>query len=895
MTQALQQLKDIHSQSYSTMPFEEFKEKYRAKFYSNMSAEDFESKINPSIQETERTPEKIAEEGEQKEGMFSYVLDQAQLGVSDLLRGLDPRQRFADFENAAESIAKYGTAPTKAQEKEYESEITARRADYGQTFGYEGLQPRNRAEQLLGVAAYETAREGPLAIAGARGPLTAGVELGASYLSSLAGASGADITKQLGGGQLSQQIAGTVLGSGTSLTGAGVRGTLSTIQQTRAAMKSPDKAGKLKDSVDKLTDFVSTNEVGVAIDKALTVQADLPDVIAATQKLSEVIPQLKDNPIPAFSILADNKVLEKNLDRLLVTRPEFVAQAKADLSSARNAVRQYQESKFGTSGPDVDAAVRDTVGANYSQQLERTTKNIRSLDNQLDNLALKFQTDTDLVTVGQRASNIIKAKEQQVRDKLSPQYERAIVQANKDGIRLPATSVKAINDYVRLTKRKDTFATFPKLYDLISTNFSPNSKGQFKQQNVRTLDSLKRRINKDMRKATDPADARVLQGLKDLVERQVQKLPESFSKPYQDLDRAYYNELGVPFSAQGIRQFNSSRFNLTAGNVLTKPEQAMDFLQVAGNDGISVVRDAILNKMGPTVVKDGVVDLRAYRRFLTQNKRLIDTVPGMREQLNDFAGTIRGIEETRAKLDSDFIKYSAEKTHEFYKVTNEKGLVGVVDDMLRNNVRADSYLKDIEEFTPDTKEMVLNGLRAQYLDRAAKQANKTMVQFLEDNKNVTSKLFGKDYIDNVKAISEATDILNKVDIDTRRFAIDYSRSDDLEQTVGISFPQLQSILRDRITNPGTKLAIIASKITSNSTATKRDDAMMQLMLRPEALAELQARAKAIRDKKFTMETTKEIEGMMSIVNRSIAKSAVFYTEAAEAVAQDEAPEINYDY
>lgn len=170
-----------------------------------------------------------------------------------------------------------------------------------------------------------------------------------------------------------------------------------------------------------------------------------------------------------------------------------------------------------------------------------------------------------------------------------------------------------------------------------------------------------------------------------------------------------------------------------------------------------------------------------------------------------------------------------------------------------------------------------------------------MVQFLEDNKNVTSKLFGKDYIDNVKAISEATDILNKVDIDTRRFAIDYSRSDDLEQTVGISFPQLQSILRDRITNPGTKLAIIASKITSNSTATKRDDAMMQLMLRPEALAELQARAKAIRDKKFTMETTKEIEGMMSIVNRSIAKSAVFYTEAAEAVAQDEAPEINYDY
>lgn len=895
MTQALQQLKDIHSQSYSNMPFAEFKEKYRKKFYADMPADEFERKINPSIEETQRSSEQIQQEGEERGGMLSYVLDQAQLSVSDLIRGLDPRQRFADFESAAESLKRYGVTPTTEQQAEYESEITQRRAEYAQPFGYEGLQPRTKAEQLLGQAAYETVSEGPLMFAGARGPVTAGLEAGASYLSSLMGGIGADVAKELGGGEVSQQLAGTVLGSGSSLTSAGVRGGLSTIQQTRAAMKTPEKAGKLKESVDKLTDFISTNEVGVALDKALQVQSDLPEVIAATKKLSEVIPQLKDNPIPAFSILADNKVLEKNLDRLLVTRPEFVAQAKADLSNARDAVRQYQESQFGKSGPDVDQAIRQTVGADYAKRLEQTTKNIRTLDDQLDNLALNFQTDIDLVTVGQRASNLIKAKEEQVKAKLSPQYERAIVQANKDGIKLPATSVKSIHDYVRLNKRRDTFTTFPKLYDLISNNFSPNAKGQFKQQDVRTLDSLKRRINKDLRKATDPADTRILQGLKDLVDAQVQKLPDSFSKPYRDLDRAYYNELGVPFSAEGIRQFNSSRFNLTAGNVLTKPEQAMDFLKVAGEQGIPVVRDAILNKMGPTVVKDGVVDLRAYRRFITQNRRLIDTVPGMRQQLGNFAETIRGIDETRAKLDSDFIKYSAEKTHEFYKVSNEKGLVGVVDDMLRNNVRADSYLKDIEDFTSDTKAMVINGLRSQFLDKAAKQPNKTMVQFLEDHKNVVNKLFGEDYITNVKAISQATDILNKVDIDTRRFAIDYSRSDDLEQAVGISFPQLQSILRDRITNPGTKLAIIASKITSNSTATKRDDAMMQLMLKPEALAELQAKAKAIREKKFTMDTPKQIEGMMNVVNRSIAKSAVFYTEAAEAVAQEEAPPINYDY
>ena len=158
MTQALQQLKDIHSQSYSTIPFEEFKEKYRKKFYADISSEDFERKINPPIEETQRTAEQIEQDGQQKEGMFSYVLDQAQLGVSDLLRGLDPRQRFADFENAAESIKKFGVAPSVEEQEAYESEITARREEYGKTFGYEGLQPRTEAEQLFGLAAYETAR-----------------------------------------------------------------------------------------------------------------------------------------------------------------------------------------------------------------------------------------------------------------------------------------------------------------------------------------------------------------------------------------------------------------------------------------------------------------------------------------------------------------------------------------------------------------------------------------------------------------------------------------------------------------------------------------------------------------------------------------------------------------
>ena len=48
MATPLEKLKGIHTQSYDDMPFETFLDKYQGKFYSDLSKEDFRTKIGYS-------------------------------------------------------------------------------------------------------------------------------------------------------------------------------------------------------------------------------------------------------------------------------------------------------------------------------------------------------------------------------------------------------------------------------------------------------------------------------------------------------------------------------------------------------------------------------------------------------------------------------------------------------------------------------------------------------------------------------------------------------------------------------------------------------------------------------------------------------------------------------
>ena len=366
-------------------------------------------------------------------------------------------------------------------------------------------------------------------------------------------------------------------------------------------------------------------------------------------------------------------------------------------------------------------------------------------------------------------------------------------------------------------------------------------------------------------------------------------MPDEFSQGSKDLDLQFYRELGIPKSKAEISQLDSARFSSSAGKYLSKPEQASEFLAFVGDAGIPVVRDAIFMNMqggglvGGGVFTDGLVDPRKLSSFINQNMPLINSVPGLREELTNASRLIDGLVSTKARLDAEYNIKAKELGEGFYAAYHKKGLETVASEILSSRLDSQKYLKDIKNFEPDTAKMAKQAVRATLLEKAMNSSSST-IDFVNKNSRAFSDWFGPTYAKDVQSIAEASDIISKIDVDKMKFAIDYAGQDILMEKIGIGSPQLQSILRDRITNGLTKLAIIGSKISTSSVAAKRDSKVMELLLNPEALGVIRKSAESRKSKILDEKTLSKI-GMA--INNTVYRGLYFGTTGVEEALKEE--------
>lgn len=915
----LEKLQQQHQQNYSDMPFEEFADKYRAKFYPDFTAEEFKEKVGMVQQASEPKPTE-SPGPEAQASMLDYILEQAKIGGAEFLRRLVPGRDilqtdfsqfgplFVDGQPNQEAINALESAVAQGRQEDIENIIGA--------FGGEiqRLQPRNRLESALGTAAREVALEGPLALVGARGPVSALTEIGFSYTAAAAGAIGSDLAaeaaREAGAGATGQQIAGMIGGvaaaGGPTATRALVGPALTAGGDSFNSLMN--KRGEIKESADKASDFIATSEINQVIKKATEAQPNIDDVIQSTIALQSNVP---GSVIPPVAVLADNPVYRKNTEYLLKTNPEFYQKAKDSLTATKKLVDTRREQLFGKSDGTVELEIQTRLPKDYGIKLNAANKQINSIDNQIAKITSDLRPDTDFIKIGQQVDNLITAKKAAVRSKLSPQYDKVINDAETAGIALSKEAVQDVYNFVGLQQKQDIFRQFPSINSKIKSVFSPKNvpieqvmggevsareairTGRrtvkvFEPASIRDLDSLKREVNLQLNKVKDENTRRDLLNLKTAVQRSIDTLPESFSVPYKQLDAQYYAELGMPMNAAGVRQLDSARFQTQAGTFLTKAEQARDFINLVGDAGVPVVKDAILLNVANRVIDgDGNFNVRAFNKILEQDRNLFNVVPGMREDLINLGVSVRAMESTKARMDAEFSKYSKEQTDNFYKAFDARGVNGVVTDIINSPAKRAKYLRDIKNFTPDTAKIVRQGIRASFLERALNTPGISAVEFLNKNKNAVSDLFGKTYINDVQAIAEISDILNRIDLENMRFAVSYKDSDVLQERTGISAVQLQSILRDRISNAGTKIAIIGSKINTNQVASKRDSQLMELLLNPAALEQLRSVADAQKLKLTKPETLNKIA---QLVNTTVTKGIYFGMEAAEAQVEQQLEE-----
>jgi len=785
-----------------------------------------------------------------------------------------------------------------------EADVEAGILDAKEEFlGYRGIKPETELGRMAGESLESVISEGPLAFVGAKGVTSGLAELLHSYTATLFGRAGAELTAEgvelLGGGETAQRVAGAI--GGITAGASTIPGRAALGGTVKAASEGLARRKEINKDLDTATDYVASASVRRVIDKATEADPNIDAVVKATKDLEDAVPGLA---IPPITALADNPIYKKNIEYLLRTNPEFYAKAKASLDDAVKAIDARKEKLFGTTGPEADAAIRRRLPRDYTAILSGANKRKNALAREIDKLSDTVRTSNDFVDIGKRAGELIEAKRKAVSAKIKPQYQTLFKNAEEKGVVFPAESVGEIHRAYRALRNQDVFASFPELGKKLEANWAPQktevSPGILPgQQRVATvdrynavslseMDSFKRELNRAIRKSGDDAELRILQSLKDTFRGELDKMAGDFGKKYRDLDLAFYKELGVPLNKAEMRQFDAAKFDSQVGSYLAKPEQAREFVSFVGPAGAPVVRDAVFLKMsgpglqGGGVFTKGALDPTKLAAFINKNKKLIDTVPGLRGELTDARNLVNKLTQTKARIDSEYNIKVRELTDGFYQAFEQKGLSQVASNILQSNKESARYLKQIKNFDPETSRMVRQGVRAALLERGV-ASSKTMVDFIREHETVFTDWFGPRYLKNVEAIGAASDLVSKVDIENMRFAIDVKEGDQLLDTVGISGPQLQSVVRDRISGGLTKLAIIGSKVSATQAAAKRDGKMMDLLLNPGALEAIKNQVGATKGK---VVDDKVLAEMAQIFNNAVYKGLYFASQSEQEVAEE---------
>lgn len=833
----------------------------------------------------------------------NFYLNALQQGVGDFLNSLVPDAFKYDYEAYKDVPVENWGELARQQEQQFAQGVQ-------EFVGAEQIASENYLQDLVGKGLRATAAEGPLAFAGAvrQAPATFLTAPAQNIVASTAGVLGQETGRLTGEGldapepvtELLESVGGAVFGVGSTAptqiaTGLARKGvdTASQFKASRGELK--DSTEKASQNLDNAIDNLATNEIQQIINKANIVDKIGTD--EAIQKGAELSAKMEGLDIVPFISLIDNPIYHKNIERLYRTHPEFRQQATKVYEANLSVLEARLEKRYGT----VQAAEKAIIDLNKSVKTSSeaftraATKKIDSINKQIEATSQRLATTADTVSVGAKIDSLLEAKKAAVRARLAPQYEKVLIEATNRGIRMRSNAVEGVYNYVVNTGNVEKFQAMPSLYNKIEKFWKPvadktrpKARKRSPDVSVREVDSLKREINKQLRTVKDVQKLDLLRELKQQLNTAIEAMPPTFSQRYKAVDNKYYQELGMPLNTEGVKQLDSTKFLDQAGRLLIKPEQAADFLGMVGKKGESVVADAVLAQFQSVAFKEtGALDLRAANKFMAKHKRTIDLVPALRQQMRDVVSAVKASEDTIARIDAQHNKKATELADGFYKAFNSGGLKKVAADVINSPKQRKEILDNIKNLEPETAKLALKGVKSAMVElamggRTFNGKSLTTMEFVERNKNAFNDVFGPRYVEDLKLSLEALDMVKNADLTDLRQAVDFKEADTLSEKTGVSFTQLQSVLRDRITNAGTKAAILTSKASTSRIADKRDSQLAEFMLNTKGVEQIARKGESLKKPNISSEKFKqEIFSISNILMNSVTRGIYFGTQEAE--------------
>jgi hypothetical protein len=692
--------------------------------------------------------------------------------------------------------------------------------------------------------------------------------------------------KTTGVGRTLGSFATIVAGAGTqALLEPGVSTVSQVAKKYKAVKEDPDSVSKAyaTGAAKNLIELISKEE---GVDQ-------LENVVKNFNTISK---ELDVKQLPLMVTMSDSPVVQSTARNLAKTNPDFRTRVKKEFEQLATELDKNAEKIFGKRYVPTQPVLRKDI----QKDLDNLSNRRQVIDEKLDDLSDRFDVEGNLVTkqkIGQAALNLVTARDSIARSERGKVYEAIKQEARQAGAVLPKQSVERIFNFVRENNIRDIFGKGTTTERKIMSYLSPkeNKQGEivFKEMSFDNVDSLKRAINEEQRKNLPSDQMRRLAQLQEVFKEERSKIPGNFNQRLIDIDKEYYEKVGVPFSAEGIKEINATKYAEQVAPVITKNRTALeDFYRVMEGESRQqaeqLVRNSIYSEAHKKAMKPEGLDYKQLNKYLLSKKEVLDLVPDVKKELEDVVNVEATLRLERARIEKQ-LKDKQTEIADNYLLNNQfktkEGDVVINYDSLGNKILEDKanliqFMKQIDMVDDKTKESILKSIRASIVNTA--RNSKEGMELLTNPKYATQiqDIFGKKYKDDLRRFMTLSDAINKGDTVQLTAKVDKSDLDALGRIVpGLDVPFVTSALRDRISSNFQKFVRIASRVNVRQFRDATDKQLADLLADPKELEKVINTAKTFNfkldSKEAVLSVFEKFKEVLPIYFYAGTKEAIF--------------------
>lgn len=592
--------------------------------------------------------------------------------------------------------------------------------------------------------------------------------------------------------------------------------------------------------------------------------------------------------------MSDNPLVKVEVQRLVKTNPEMRQRIETELARLAQNIDNRADVLFGQRYAPVVGAEQVSVKNALRQRI--------AIDNQIDKLSSSYIPDVSKENIGQAITNLVDARVKLVTKEMAPVYESILTDAKRAGAKLPDTAVRDVYNFVTANNIRDIFGKGTAVDKKIMKEWGPSDIG-FAPVGFEQVDSLKKEINRLQRGNLTRDEARKLNQLEEVLNQARTQIPGNFNDRLKAADLAYYEKVGVPFGAQGIKDIDSKKYAEQVAPVIIKNSSSLkQFLNAVGDEGRPIVRNAVISDVYAKAFTDGALDPKKLQNYLIKNKEVLDTVPEIRDELRNSFVNIGALQIARKNIDDSVRAAEAELADNFViKVKDSKGVSvpdykSITDRFFRDPAFYAQINKQVSNLDPVSAKAVRNAMKAEIINTARDFPNGGLA-FLSDprNKRVIDGVFGSGYQNSIKDLIKLSDAVKNSDVTRLSSVVTQADLDTFGKYAadigfpGLDIPYVTSTIRDRISSPIQKAVRILTRVNTAKMKEDTDEAIFNLLFDKDGLSKLRAVSKEfdfkINNPVTFQKVTNKIKDILPLYTYGAVKAATLPEEQGQIPEQ----------